>query len=202
MSALDDQARAKILQISTAEEPDSVSPALVSTAMDLLRQIGSANEQAISQTDAAASALGDRTSILEKELTRQVGSLLKDATTSGTDQWIFVSQSVRKGEVLAIEWSCPTTGNHFSFQSGDSSLAYVETLYNVESSTETSGLWYINAPKNIASLGNLVEEGRKMMMTSSRYQLIFPALVVTFITVSFYLVGNAFADAADPRNHV
>ena len=41
-----------------------------------------------------------------------------------------------------------------------------------------------------------------MMMTSSSYQLIFPALVVTFITVSFYLVGNAFADAADPRNHV
>lgn len=152
MSALDDQARAKILQISTAEEPDSVSPALVSTAMDLLRQIGSANEQAISQTGAAASALGDRTSILEMELTRQVGSLLKDATTSGADQWIFVSQSVRKGEVLAIEWSCPTTGNHFSFQSGDSSLAYVETLYDVESSTETSGLWYINAPKNIASL--------------------------------------------------
>ena len=60
----------------------------------------------------------------------------------------------------------------------------------------------LGMPKNIASLGNLVEEGRKMMMTSSRYQLIFPALVVTFITVSFYLIGNAFADASDPRNHV
>ena len=41
-----------------------------------------------------------------------------------------------------------------------------------------------------------------MSAPSLRYQLIFPALVVTFITVSFYLVGNAFADAADPRNHV
>ena len=60
----------------------------------------------------------------------------------------------------------------------------------------------LGMPKNIASLGNLVEEGRKMMMTSSRYQLIFPALVVTFITVSFYLIGNTFADASDPRNHV
>ena len=60
----------------------------------------------------------------------------------------------------------------------------------------------LGMPKNVPSLGNLVEEGRKMMMTSSSYQLIFPALVVTFITVSFYLVGNAFADAADPRNHV
>ena len=40
------------------------------------------------------------------------------------------------------------------------------------------------------------------MMTSSSYQLIFPALVVTFITVAFYLIGNTFADASDPRNHV
>ena len=60
----------------------------------------------------------------------------------------------------------------------------------------------LGMPKNVPSLGNLVEEGRRVMMTSSSYQLIFPALVVTFITVSFYLVGNAFADAADPRNHV
>ena len=60
----------------------------------------------------------------------------------------------------------------------------------------------LGMPKNVASLGNLVEEGRKMMMTSSSYQLIFPALVVTFITVAFYLIGNTFADASDPRNHV
>ena len=60
----------------------------------------------------------------------------------------------------------------------------------------------LGMPKNMASLGNLVEEGRQMMMTSSSYQLIFPALVVTFITVAFYLIGNTFADASDPRNHV
>ena len=60
----------------------------------------------------------------------------------------------------------------------------------------------LGMPKNVASLGNLVEDGRKMMMTSSSYQLIFPALVVTFITVAFYLIGNTFADASDPRNHV
>ena len=60
----------------------------------------------------------------------------------------------------------------------------------------------LGMPKNVASLGNLVEEGRQMMMTSSSYQLIFPALVVTFITVAFYLIGNTFADASDPRNHV
>ena len=61
----------------------------------------------------------------------------------------------------------------------------------------------LGMPKSVASLGGLVEDGRKVMMSPTlRYQLIFPALVVTFITVSFYLIGNAFADASDPRNHV
>ena len=61
----------------------------------------------------------------------------------------------------------------------------------------------LGMPKAVASLGNLVEDGRRVMMSPSlRYQLIFPALVVTYITVSFYLIGNAFSDAADPKNHV
>ena len=61
----------------------------------------------------------------------------------------------------------------------------------------------LGMPKSVPSLGGLVEDGRKVMMSASqRYQLIIPALVVTFITVSFYLIGNAFADASDPRNHV
>ena len=61
----------------------------------------------------------------------------------------------------------------------------------------------LGMPKSVASLGGLVEDGRKVMMSPTlRYQLIFPALVVTFITVAFYLIGNAFADASDPRNHV
>ena len=61
----------------------------------------------------------------------------------------------------------------------------------------------LGMPKSVASLGGLVEDGRKVMMSpTQRYQLVIPALVVTFITVSFYLIGNAFADASDPRNHV
>ncbi|MBR5536858.1 MAG: ABC transporter permease [Clostridia bacterium] len=61
----------------------------------------------------------------------------------------------------------------------------------------------LGMPKNKPSLGGLVEDGRKVMMSpTQRYQLVIPALVVTFITVSFYLIGNAFADASDPRNHV
>ena len=53
------------------------------------------------------------------------------------------------------------------------------------------------------SLGNLVNTGRALMSAPTlRYQLVFPAVVLSIITICFYLVGNAFADAADPKNHV
>ena len=53
------------------------------------------------------------------------------------------------------------------------------------------------------SLGNLINEGRKLITSASlRYQLIFPAIVLSVITISFYIIGNAFADAADPKNHL
>lgn len=61
----------------------------------------------------------------------------------------------------------------------------------------------LGLPLEIPSLGNLVNEGRALMMAPSlRYQLIFPAIMVSVITISFYVLGNAFADASDPRNHV
>ena len=41
-----------------------------------------------------------------------------------------------------------------------------------------------------------------MMSPSLRYQLIFPSIILSLITISFYVMGNSFADAADPRNHV
>lgn len=60
----------------------------------------------------------------------------------------------------------------------------------------------LGLPISIPSLGNLVNEGRGAMMSPSlRYQLIFPAVVLSIITISFYIMGNAFADASDPRNH-
>lgn len=60
----------------------------------------------------------------------------------------------------------------------------------------------LGLPVDIPSLGNLVNEGRRAMMSPSlHYQLIFPATVLSIITVSFYILGNAFSDAADPRNH-
>ncbi|MBT9152565.1 MAG: Dipeptide transport system permease protein DppC [Firmicutes bacterium] len=61
----------------------------------------------------------------------------------------------------------------------------------------------LGLPLHIPSLGNLINEGRQLMMIPvMRYQLIFPSVVVSLITISFYVMGNAFSDAADPRNHV
>lgn len=61
----------------------------------------------------------------------------------------------------------------------------------------------LGLPVSIPSLGNLINEGRiQMMAASTRYQLIFPAIVLSIITISFYMMGNVFSDAADPRNHV
>lgn len=58
-------------------------------------------------------------------------------------------------------------------------------------------------PLDIPSLGNLINEGRSLMMVpGSRYQLFFPAAVISVVTISFYVIGNVFADSADPRNHV
>ena len=60
----------------------------------------------------------------------------------------------------------------------------------------------LGLPIQIPSLSNLVDEGRKVMLVEAqRYQLLFPMLMTSAITVSFYALGNAFADASDPRNH-
>ncbi len=51
------------------------------------------------------------------------------------------------------------------------------------------------------SLGILLRNAKNFFLDYP-YLLIFPAAIVSIITVTFYLVGNAFSDAADPRNHV
>ena len=61
----------------------------------------------------------------------------------------------------------------------------------------------IGLPLDTPSLGNLINVGRSLMtMKPLRYQLFFPVAVLAVITISFYIIGNAFADAADPKNHV
>jgi oligopeptide transport system permease protein len=60
----------------------------------------------------------------------------------------------------------------------------------------------LGLPISQPSLGNLVNEGRMVMMSPTlRYQLIFPSIVLSLVTIAFYIMGNAFADAADPRTH-
>ena len=54
---------------------------------------------------------------------------------------------------------------------------------------------------NTPSLGLLLRNSRDYFLKYP-YLLVFPAVIVSLITVTFYLVGNAFSDAADPRNHV
>lgn len=55
----------------------------------------------------------------------------------------------------------------------------------------------------VPSLGNLINDGRKVMMQAGlRYQLLYPTIILSFVTISFYLIGNAFSDAADPKNHL
>lgn len=61
----------------------------------------------------------------------------------------------------------------------------------------------LGVPATVPSLGNLINEGRKLMMSPSlRYQLIYPTIILSIVTISFYMVGNAFSDAADPKNHI
>lgn len=61
----------------------------------------------------------------------------------------------------------------------------------------------LGLPNDIPSLGNLITTGRTLLMSPDlRYQLIFPTVVLSIVTISFYIIGNAFADAADPKNHV
>ena len=61
----------------------------------------------------------------------------------------------------------------------------------------------LGLPPTVPSLGNLINVGRKLMLSPTlRYQLIYPTIIISIVTVSFYVVGNAFSDAADPKNHI
>lgn len=59
----------------------------------------------------------------------------------------------------------------------------------------------LGLPLNTVSLGNLVNLGRNNFLLYP-FQLAWPTLVLSAVTISFYIVGNKFADASDPRNHV
>ncbi|WMM26249.1 ABC transporter permease [Tissierella sp. MB52-C2] len=54
---------------------------------------------------------------------------------------------------------------------------------------------------NTPSLGILLRNSRTFFLDYP-YLLAFPAVIVSIISITFYLLGNAFSDASDPRNHV
>lgn len=61
----------------------------------------------------------------------------------------------------------------------------------------------LGLPVDTPSLGNLINEGRALITSAAlRYQLVYPTIILSFVTISFYMIGNAFSDAADPKNHV
>jgi oligopeptide transport system permease protein len=61
----------------------------------------------------------------------------------------------------------------------------------------------LGLPATTPSLGNLINVGRQLMMSPDlRYQLIYPTIILSVVTISFYVIGNVFSDAADPKNHV
>jgi len=63
------------------------------------------------------------------------------------------------------------------------------------------GFINLGLPPDMVSLGNLVNLGKNNFMFYP-YQLAYPTAILASITISFYIVGNRFADASDPRNHV
>ncbi|MDR2506019.1 MAG: ABC transporter permease [Oscillospiraceae bacterium] len=71
-----------------------------------------------------------------------------------------------------------------------STIAYETTLAYL-------GLMDISTP----SLGILLRNARSFFLDYP-YLLIIPASIVSVITITFYLAGNALSDACDPRNHV
>lgn len=54
---------------------------------------------------------------------------------------------------------------------------------------------------NTPSLGILLRNAR-IDFLNRPHLLFFPAVIVSLVTFTFYIVGNAFSDAADPKNHV
>ena len=59
----------------------------------------------------------------------------------------------------------------------------------------------VGMPVDAITLGNIVNLGRSSF-TQHPYQMLLPAAILCIITIAFSMIGNKFADASDPRNHV
>ncbi len=59
----------------------------------------------------------------------------------------------------------------------------------------------VGMPVDAITLGNIVNQGRSSF-TLHPYQMLLPTIILCIITASFYVIGNKFADASDPKNHI
>lgn len=74
----------------------------------------------------------------------------------------------------------------------------IPATINLESTLSYLGLGLgVETP----SLGLILSKVRGFFLDYP-YLLLFPAAIVSIVSISFYIMGNAFSDAADPRNHV
>lgn len=87
---------------------------------------------------------------IKAELTDKI--LVLDESTPSEEQWMFCRVGVSSGDCILVEWSCLSTGNHFSIEQGDDDLEFVALLFNDESTTQTEGKLVLVASSYIASL--------------------------------------------------
>jgi oligopeptide transport system permease protein len=59
----------------------------------------------------------------------------------------------------------------------------------------------VGMPVDAVTLGNIVNQGRSSFALHP-YQMLLPTAILCIITIAFYVIGNKFADASDPRNHI
>lgn len=84
------------------------------------------------------------------------------------------------------------------------SLIIMETALTIPYSIGSEvflGFIGLGLPLDTVTLGNMVNQGRAYFMLYP-YQMLYPTAVLCVITISFYIVGNKFADASDPKNHL
>lgn len=84
------------------------------------------------------------------------------------------------------------------------SLIIMETALTIPYSIGNEvflGFIGLGLPLDVVSLGNMVNIGKNNFMLYP-YQLACPTIILSLITISFYIIGNKFADASDPKNHV
>ena len=58
----------------------------------------------------------------------------------------------------------------------------------------------IGLPPAYPTLGNQITTGQPLLR-SAPHLMLYPAAALVVITITTYVIGNAFSDASDPRNH-